>query len=417
MAEIKDKVSVMRITETGNREATVLEHNSSRLIIDDQGGMIPEFSYHRNNQLINAHWLPWFRSHAPKPYRDAEDGSFWKANLLYHVAGNFPCLPNFGPGHIVDGINMPPHGWTANNAWKFVRSGIDEESGGAWAVSAMESPEPAMPLSFRKLDVLFPAQQVHYSSVRTENTGDKNIEINAAFHNTLGPPLLSPGCRISGVAGHWATPPRGGEFDTTTRLILGAEFSSLEKAPLAQGGKTDISVVPGPLGYTDLAVGVVPSNTRLGWSALVNPFLKLAYISFFTGPAASENDDVILRFNDFWMQYGGRPYTPWAPYEGGTDQTYCLGAENSLGAYAYGLDYARNAKTIMGAPATVTIPAHDSKTLRYGVLFSSYDGALDQGIRTVEADTRRLICTSPQGSWSFDADPAFSGLKKLESNF
>jgi hypothetical protein len=144
----------------------------------------------------------------------------------------------------------------------------------------------------------------------------------------------------------------------------------------------------------------------------------MAYICFFTGPAAAGSDDVILRFNNLWMQYGGRPFSPWAPYEGGTDLTYCLGTENSIGAYANGLDYARNIKTLMGAPTTVTIPAHSSRTLRYGVLFTPYDNnSLDQGIRTIEVDSRRLICTAPQGTWSFDAEPSFEGLKQLESNF
>jgi hypothetical protein len=149
----------------------------------------------------------------------------------------------------------------------------------------------------------------------------------------------------------------------------------------------------------------------------VNPFLKLAYICFFTGPAAAGSDDIILCFNNLWMQYGGRPFSPWAMYEGGTDMTYCLGTENSVGAYAYGLDYARNKKTLLDAPTTVIIPAHGSKTLRYGVLFASYDNALDQGIRTIEADNRRLICTAPQGVWTFKADPAFAGLKQMEANF
>jgi hypothetical protein len=413
MAAVLDKISVVRVNEIGNREVTILEHDSIRVMVDDIGGMIPELSSVHDMRRLNAHWLPWFRSNTMKPFNDAEYGSFWKANLLYNIAGNFPCIPNFGPGHIIEGVDMPPHGWTANLTWCFINSGIDEESGAAWALSVMESPDKAMPLSFKKIDVIVPAHSVHYTSLTIKNQGDADIDICAGWHNTLGAPFLQPGCRISGAANVWTTPPVGGEFDTTTRLALGAQFDSLGKAPLAQGGKVDISQVPGPIGYTDFAAGAIPASASLGWSALVNPVLKMAYVCFFTGPAAAGEDDVILRFNDLWMQYGGRPFTPWAPYEGGTDLTYCLGTENSIAAYAYGLEYARRVKQVLGAPVTVTIPARGEKILRYGTLFSSYDTGIDEGILSVEAEAAALVCSGAGGNSRFKADPSFGVLKGI----
>jgi hypothetical protein len=380
--------------------------------------MIPELSSIRGKEGINAHWIPWFRSGQGGAFTEAEHGAFWKANLLYHLAGNFPCAPNFGPGHLVDGVTMPPHGWTANLPWKFIKSGIDEESGAAWACSTLESPDKALPLFFQKLDALIPGHPVHYTGLTIYNRGGKDISICAGQHNTLGAPLVQSGCRISGAAHAWATPPAGGEFDTTTRLVLGAEFKTLDQAPLARGGTVDISLVPGPIGYTDFAAGAIPPTARLGWLALVNPPLKLAYVCFFTGPAAREADDIIFYFNDLWMQYGGRPFTPWAAYEGGTDLSYCLGMENSVAAYAYGLEYSRQVKTLLGAPATAAIPAGGAKTLRYGSLFAPYDEAgLDQGITNIEGEISELVCTGKAKSQRFKADPAFTLLKGLQRRY
>jgi hypothetical protein len=415
MADIGKESSVIRVVELGNRAATVLEHDTFRVMVDDIGGMIPELSGSRGQGWLNAHWMPWFRSSQGKPYKDTEHGAFWKSNLLYHIAGAFPCLPNFGSGHIIDGVSLPPHGWTANQNWKFVTKGNDETTGAAWALSVMDSPDKAMPLSFSKLDVLIPGQPVHYSSIRVKNSGPADIEICAAWHNTLGAPFLNPGCRISGAAKTWMTPPPGGEFDTTTRLALGAEFASLDQAPLMRGGTTDISRVCAPMGYTDFAVGAIPDSACLGWSSLVNPDLQYAYICFFTGPKAAAADDIILYFNELWMQYGGRLFTPWAPYEGAADLTYCLGQENAVAAYAYGLEYSRSVKSLQGAPTTVRIPAMGQKTLRYGTLFAPYIGtALDQGIHTVEGEEKRLVCTGAGESWTFNADPGFTVLKGLE---
>ena len=173
--------------------------------------------------------------------------------------------------------------------------------------------------------------------------------------------------------------------------------------------------MPGPIGYTDFASGRIDASVPLGWSSLVNPGLKAAYICFFTGPAAASDDDIILRFNDLWMQYGGRLFTPWAAYEGGTDLTYCLGTENAAAAYAQGLEYARHIGKVMGAPATVTIPAGKQKTLRYGCLFSTYEGtALDEGLLSLNAETDSLVGSAKGGSQHLSADPSFKVLKGLE---
>jgi hypothetical protein len=415
MAELSRKVSVIRLKELGERDASVLENGSIRLMVDDLGGMVPELSLMQGKRRVNAHWLPWFRSNSGKPFRDDEHGAFWKAKLLYHLAGNFPCIPNFGPGHTIDGVNMPPHGWTANLAWRFEKNGIDEETGAAFALSTMESPDKAIDLAFRKIDALAPHEDVHYTSLKVSNRSNRDLEICAGWHNTLGAPFLAPGCRISAAADLWTTPPLGGEFDTSSHLVPGTEFPSLKEAPLAGGKKTDISKVPGPTGFTDFAAGRIGGTAPLGWSSLVNPDLKLAYVCFFTGPASAGEDDIVLRFNNLWMQYGGRPFTPWAPYEGGTDLSYCLGTENSIAAYANGLEYARHVQRVLGVPTTVTIPAGESKTLRYGCLLSPYEKtALDEGIASIEADSAALVCKGKSEFWRFSADPGFSKLKVLE---
>jgi hypothetical protein len=418
MAKDYEKAIVSRVKGISGCEASFFENATLRFQVDDIGGMIPFFCNVQDKRQINAHWLPWFRSNSGKPYVDAKDGPFWKSEMLYNIAGNFPCAPNFGPGHIINGLKMPPHGWTANLKWDFIKSGLDEKSGAVWTLTEMKSPDISMPLSFKKIDALVPGQSVHYSALSVRNSGNGDIEICCAFHNTVGSPFLEPGCLISAAANAWITSPTGGEFDTTTRLALGAEFSVLSRAPLSFGGKTDLSVVPPPIGYTDFVSGAIPKTERLGWLSVVNPKLKLAYISFFPGPAAVRDrigdDEIVLYFNNLWMQYGGRPFTPWAPWDGGPDLTYCLGVENSVGAWAYGLDYARNVRHLLDSPTTVTIPAEGEKTLYYGSLFAPYEKMiLDSGIVGIDPESDRIICKSATEFWKFDADPYFSILRGI----
>jgi hypothetical protein len=351
---------------------------------------------------------------------DEEDGRFWKSAMLYNIAGNFPCAPNFGPAHIINGLTMPAHGWTASLKWDYKKSGVDRENGAAWTLSEMESPDPSMPLLFKKIDAVVPGESVHYSALCIQNLGETDAEICCAYHNTVGSPFLQAGCCISAAANAWITPPPGGEFDSTTRLVLNAEFGALAKAPLDFGGKTDISIVPPPIGYTDFVCGAIPKTAHLGWSSVVNPELKMAYICFFPGPAAladNGGDEIVLYFNDFWMQYGGRPFTPWAPWDGGPDQAYCLGTENAVGAWAYGLDYARSVKKVLGSPATVTIPAETEKTLYYGTLFAPYEKRiLDSGIVGIDTEENCLVCKSATEFWKFEADPYFSTIRRIKKS-
>jgi hypothetical protein len=406
---------VRRVAEAGGRAASVLENGRLRVLVDDEGGMIPELSARRGDGYLNAHWIPPFRSNSGKRFSETEHGAFWKAKLLYSIAGNFPCSPNFGPGGESDGVLHPPHGWTATLDWKFEASGINPETGAAWALSSLRSPDRNLPLRYRKIDAVLPGIPIHYTSLEISNPGTSDAQINAGWHNTVGSPFLQAGCRLSVSAERFATPPEGGEFDLTGRLAIGAEFGSLAKAPLRSGKTCDLRTVPGMIGFTDLITGPVPRKTPLGWTAVANPALALVYVCCFPGPEAAGDDGIALSFNDIWMQYGGRPFTPWAAYEGGTDRTFCLGTENATGAYANGLAFAKRQKELLGAPTTVTVPAGAKRTLCYGTLFAPYEGgALDGGVLSVEPEKGRLALAGAAKTVKVPADADFSALKVLE---
>ncbi|GAB1483789.1 hypothetical protein MASR2M78_26050 [Treponema sp.] len=170
------------------------------------------------------------------------------------------------------------------------------------------------------------------------------------------------------------------------------------------------------IGYTDFATGVIPRDAPLGWSAVVNPELALVYACFFPGPEAAGSDGIGLRFNDLWMQYGGRPFSPWASFEGGTDLTYCLGTENAVGAFANGLAFSKKQGSLLGAPTTLTLKSASVRTLRYGTLFAPYkDGTLDKGVKKIEGEKKGLAFHSGKKSCLLKADPSFKTLKALEA--
>ncbi len=409
-------MDVKRLQLWEGRQATILSNESLRTVLEDRGGMVIEMS--NMSELggrVNAHPLYAFRGREASLSND-RNGDFWNgSNLLYFLGGNFFCFPNFGPDHVVDSVAHEAHGWTANEIWSVVKYGTDAEIGANWLLSSMRSPDPSYPFEAWKIDLVLPGHPVLYSSVTVRNPGKTPLIANAAWHNTVGSPFLEAGCVIDLCAESFMTVPEGSEFDRTGRLAFGKEFDDLEKVPLRKEGTCDISEVPGMIGYTDFITGKVPETARLGWSSVINPRLKMVYFSFFPGPAAVEPNEVPLRFNNLWMQYGGRPFTPWALYEGGTDQTFCLGVENSIGHFANGLGRAISEPSLLESPTTVTIPPGESRVQRYGTAFTSYEnGKISSGIQSVEQVVEGLVLKRGK-AWAFiESDSTFHFLKQME---
>ncbi|HLW21863.1 MAG TPA: hypothetical protein VKZ39_01605, partial [Sphaerochaetaceae bacterium] len=299
-------MDVKRLQLWEGRQATILSNESLRTVLEDRGGMVIEMS--NMSELggrVNAHPLYAFRGREASLSND-RNGDFWNgSNLLYFLGGNFFCFPNFGPDHVVDSVAHEAHGWTANEIWSVVKYGTDAEIGANWLLSSMRSPDPSYPFEAWKIDLVLPGHPVLYSSVTVRNPGKTPLIANAAWHNTVGSPFLEAGCVIDLCAESFMTVPEGSEFDRTGRLAFGKEFDDLEKVPLRKEGTCDLSEVPGMIGYTDFITGKVPETARLGWSSVINPRLKMVYFSFFPGPAAVEPNEVPLRFNNLWMQYGG----------------------------------------------------------------------------------------------------------------
>jgi hypothetical protein len=393
----------------------LLANDEVQALVETVGGMMPEFGLRRGRGVLNAHWLPDFRDNSGAPFTADRHGAYWKAKLLYLIAGDFPCSPSFGPGCVVDGIELPPHGWTANEEWTVEGLGVEEGSGAAWARFSLRSPAPAMPLAWSRCDLVLPGQPAYFTVMRIANGGGEAAQaINVARHNTLGAPFLQAGCRIHLCAERFLAAPSGTEFDDTGRLVPGAEFSSLATAPLRSGGTVDLGIVPGMVGWTDFVTGAVPPRLALGWSCVVNPELRLAYVCFFPGRAALPAGEIALGFNDLWLQYGGRPFTPWALHEGGADRSFCLGTENAVGAFANGLAYARAVPNILDTPTTVEIPAGGQRTLCYGTALVGLDEALvREGVVAIEAEQGALVLKGARASQRVPVSADFGAVRAL----
>ncbi len=374
------------------RDGVALENELVRAVVEDEGGMMPEFGVRRGRGLQNAHWIPEFRWRGGRTWDEARDAPELGLRLLSIIAGDFPCSPNFGTGGEVDGASLPLHGWAANERWALDGTGVDGESGAAFARWSLRSPAPTMPLSWEKLNLVLPGEPAYYSAITVRNGGSAPTSVNLVRHNTLGPPFLQAGCRVSVSAERFESIPVGTDYDAGRRLEGGVEFASLAEAPLIGGGTADLREIPGMIGLTDFVTGAIPARLPLGWSCVVNPVLRLGYLCFFPGLAGLPEGEIAPSFNDLWMQFGGRAFTPWARHEGGLDTTFCLGTENGTARFGAGLAGSRAQPELLGRETVVTLPAGGARTLWYGTALLPLDAALlAEGISAVEPERGALV--------------------------
>src|SRR5205823_13465537 len=78
------------------RKAVLFANDEVQALVETVGGMMPEFGLRRGRGVLNAHWLPDFRDNSGAPFTADRHGAYWKAKLLYLIAGDFPCSPSFG---------------------------------------------------------------------------------------------------------------------------------------------------------------------------------------------------------------------------------------------------------------------------------------------------------------------------------
>ncbi|MFA6732874.1 MAG: hypothetical protein WCS07_09055 [Sphaerochaeta sp.] len=406
-------MDIRRLRLWESRNATVLSNDLIRVVLEDQGGMVLELSSETpSGGRINAHLLPHYRGTGTSVFSD-ENAEYWKnSSYLYQKGGAYFSFPNYGPAFSAGDVQYEHSGFTASSYWMVERYGTDPEFGGVWLMSMVRNRKAKWQV--RKIDMLLPNQPVHYTLCIITNNGTEDLLANTVWNNELGSPFLESGCVLNACSDVWTTGSVDQLSGTVSRLAPETQFEDWKKAPLKDGGTTDLSEVPPPIGTTDFISGLVPRSANLGWSSVINPRQQMVYFNFFPGPAALEEDMVPLNFNNFLFDFGGRNETPWALYNGGMSQQYSLNCGSGTNRLYKGIAAAEPTDAIFGAPTTITIKPGESKKLFYATAFCAYDNnRIGGNFYTVEQVVEGLVLKRTK-SWAFiPADSTFHCLKKL----
>lgn len=406
-------MDIRRLRLWESRNATVLNNDLIRVVIEDQGGMVLELSsLTPQGGRLNAHLIPHYRGTRTSVFSD-ENSEFWKNDpYLYQKAGSYFSFPNFGSAYETEQGQQEQSGFTSSSYWMVERYGTDPQFGGAWLMSSVRNRKAKWQV--RKIDMLLPNHPVHYTACIITNTNTEDLIANTTWNNELGSPFLESGCVLNASAQLWGSSPVGQLGSVSSRLAPQAQFDDWKKAPSKEGGLVDLTEVPPPIGKTDFISGLVPRTANLGWASVINPRQQMVYFTFFPGPAAVGEDEIPINFNNFLFDFGGRNETPWSFYPGGMSQQYSLNCGSGTNQMYAGLKAAQVGDTLLGSETTVIIKPGETKTLYYATAFTTYDNnRIGGNFYTVEQVVEGLVLKRTKSYAFIPADTTFHSLKTL----
>jgi hypothetical protein len=215
--------------------------------------------------------------------------------LLQVLRGDFFTLPFGSNSTAYDGEQHPFHGETAQARWTLEDHAEDELH-----LSLRTTVRPGRVDKRIRLRAGHPAiyQQHTISGMAGPMALGHHVMVRFPDHEGSG--VVSTSRFVHGQVYPGEFEPDEGGFQA---LDPGAEFESLDRVPLRDGGLTDLSRYPARPGFEDLAMVVADDALPFAWTAVV--FADEGYAWF------ALRDPKVLRNTVFWVSNGGRHYPPW----------------------------------------------------------------------------------------------------------
>jgi hypothetical protein len=302
-------------------------------------------------------------------------------NLLRSLRGDFFCAPFGGNGTPHQGEKHPPHGESANAAWRF--ESLEKNGDGTKLHLSLAT--KARPGRIDKVVGLRKGETALYC--RHTLSGMKGA-MALGHHVMLKCPAGEGSGRVSTSRILYAqvapTPfedPAQGGYSS---LKPGALFSRLDRVPKSDGAKADLSVFPARRGFEDLVMIVHEARPDFAWTAVAFP--EQGYVWF------SLKDPRALRSTVFWISNGGRHYAPW-----NGRHVDVLGLEDVTSYFHYGLAESARANPVSqrGYPTSVTLNPKSPLPVSYIMAVAAIPRGFDRVKSIVpERGSVRLLSTS-----------------------
>lgn len=311
------------------------------------GGMLAPVQFDMGDRVIQPFSVaPWC------------DESIDAPEVIQALRGDFFCLPFGNDEAPFLGETHPLHGEPANGEWQF-----DNVSGST-------------------LDLVFESKVRPSKTYKTVRCGDGVVYHRNTVLGLNGPMCYglhamlafnSPGLLAFSSVLHPQVFP--GQFENAAQggyscLAIDHPFRSLEFAPLAAGGTTDLTSYPAREGYEDLVQFAADPVERLAWAAVTFQEERYAYFQL--------KNSRVLNSTLLWFSNGGRHYAPWSGRHRGV-----LGIEEVTSYFHLGLRGSVSPNTFQAEGVKTFRDCHPSDPLDVRSIFGVLD--VPEGFERVAA--------------------------------
>jgi hypothetical protein len=220
--------------------------------------------------------------------------------ILEVLRGDFFCMPFGGNATRFGREKHPVHGETANARWHFESF---ESGAGCKSLHLSLKTQARAGRVDKKIAVHNGETVVYQEHVLSGFSGPMSLGHHAMlkFPDVPGSGALSTSPFVYGQV--FPEPFESPENKGYSFLKPGAEFTSLNAVPCANGASADLAHYPARRGFEDLVMIVSDDSVPFAWTAVV--FARERFVWF-----ALKNPKV-LRETVFWISNGGRHYEPW----------------------------------------------------------------------------------------------------------
>jgi hypothetical protein len=215
-------------------------------------------------------------------------------NFDEYEGGWMECFPNGGGGLTYRGAPLPFHGELWSAGWSVA---ITEDAPERISVT-LTVETPRTPFRVEKRLTLESGRAALIVDESITNLSSIPMDFMWGHHPVFGPPFLDDTCRVDIPAATGSTS-RPAPMNTSA-LEFPSEFD-WPHAPLANGGTTDLSIVPGPdEGRLEWAC---LKELREGWYGITNGSRRVGF--------GMRWDVGVFPFVWYWQCWGGEPDYPW----------------------------------------------------------------------------------------------------------
>jgi hypothetical protein len=281
----------MKLTRIYGQPSWRLASNRVDLAITRLGGHLAPVRFHLPRGVVQPFSIA--------PWAEEKAGAKLPA-ILQSLRGDFFCAPFGGNENPYRGERHPPHGETANAAWKLESTGKSKT-------------ETELHLSLEtkvrrgRVDKMLRLRRgetvVYCRHLLSHMSGKMSLGHHATlkFPDAAGSGLIdtSPISYGQVLPIDFEKPANRGY----TSLKTGAVFSRLDRVPAIDGTVSDLSRYPARRGFEDLVMVTHEAAPGFAWTAVTFPDQRHVWFAL--------KDPRVLRSTILWISNGGRYYPPW----------------------------------------------------------------------------------------------------------